>query len=262
VYGKYHSGYDYPKEGQDKAFFERIMCDKGILTTGNMMAGTNFSPAAGTTSLEYIAGFTISNTAILPAINLTGKDHFQILADASPKAFDECLGHSEPAAQFSGTTEQTKNPGFWSYNTMSPCIITKPIFIPNRCTQLTGDKTECETDPWKWMIRNANGGWPTTSNYGGVLGLARDGHMIVGPYDAAGEIWACDDHDFCNGTFLSDGSYAYVMTTTFPYVIGCWGPGTIQYKRIESCSSRSCGAEAGLKAGLVALSLALYFAMF
>ena len=70
--------------------------------------------------------------------------------------------------------------------------------------------------------------------------------MIVGPYNAGGELWACDEHDFCNGAFLNDGSYAYVMTTTFPYVIGCWGPATVQFKRIETCSTRSCGALAGL----------------
>lgn len=104
-------------------------------------------------------------------------------------------------------------------------MATPPIYNPNPCTGITGSKTDCDTDPWKWMSRT--GGWPTKANYGGVLGLARDGHMIVGPYNANGELWACDEHDFCNGTFLADGSYVYVMTTTFPYVVGCWGPGTV-----------------------------------
>jgi hypothetical protein len=108
---------------------------------------------------------------------------------------------------------------------MSPCMATPPIYNPNPCTGTSNTKTDCDVDPWKWMSRE--GGWPSKSNYGGILGLARDGHMIVGPYNSKGELWACDEHDFCNGTYLPDGSYVYVMTTTFPYVVGCWGPGTV-----------------------------------
>ena len=68
-------------------------------------------------------------------------------------------------------------------------------------------------------------GFPSTSNFGGVYGIARDGHVIYGPYNEQGEIWNCEDHDVCNGFFTAAGSYAYASTTTFPYVIGCWGPG-------------------------------------
>ena len=93
VFGSYNVGYDYPKEGQDKEFFERILCDKGILQTANMMAETKFS-STGLTSIEYVPGFTISNTAIFPAVNLSGNDAFQSLADSNPKGFAECLGYS------------------------------------------------------------------------------------------------------------------------------------------------------------------------
>ena len=57
------------------------------------------------------------------------------------------------------------------------------------------------------------------------MGLAKDGHIIVDPYNSSGELWSCDDHDVCNGVFLADNSYAYAMTYTFPYVVGCFGPG-------------------------------------
>ena len=79
----------------------------------------------------------------------------------------------------------------------------------------------------------------------GVIGLAKDGHLILGPYNPeTGELWTCDDHDICNGVFLADGSYAYVATSTYPYTVGCWGPGPVQTYETK-CSQRSCGMPLG-----------------
>ena len=55
------------------------------------------------------------------------------------------------------------------------------------------------------------------------IGLALDGHRVLGPYNADGELWSADEHDYCNGVYLTDGSYAYVSTTYAPYTVGCWG---------------------------------------
>ena len=104
---------------------------------------------------------------------------------------------------------------------------------------LCDDNDACKDDPYDYMSAN----WGSNSDNGGVVGLARDGHIIVGPYNDDGELWICDEHDVCNGTFLKDNSYAYVLTTTFPYVVGCWGPGEVQYKKVSTdCSPKSCGA--------------------
>ena len=93
------------------------------------------------------------------------------------------------------------------------------------------------------------------------LGIAKDGHVIVGPYNSDGELWACDDHDVCNGVFLADGSYVYALTYTFPYVVGCWGPGPKQV-HAASCSTRSCSDDGAiatsysmLSAGVLAIAL-------
>lgn len=110
---------------------------------------------------------------------------------------------------------------------MSPCMVTPPLLNPKACTVLTANEAtsdqSCNNFPYVWMTL----GWPSKANYGGMIGIARDGHVIVGPYNANGELWICDEHDFCNGTFITGGSYAYVLTSTFPYVVGCWGPATI-----------------------------------
>jgi len=111
---------------------------------------------------------------------------------------------------------------------------------------------DCKDDPNTFGMTS----WTDTSNYGGDVGLARDGHVIKGPYNSDGELWACDEHDICNGAFLSDGSYAYVTTDTFPYTVGCWGPAPDQSFRLPvSCTLKTCGNDAStlVLAGAAAL---------
>ena len=71
-----------------------------------------------------------------------------------------------------------------------------------------------------------------------VVVIAQDGHLLYGPWDQNGNQWTCDSHDICNGAFLPDGSYGYVMTTTFPYTLGCYGPGPVQ-SGSAACSTNS-----------------------
>ena len=63
------------------------------------------------------------------------------------------------------------------------------------------------------MIQFAAGrGYIDRDNYGGIIGLARDGHLVYGPYNSEGKFWNCHDHDVCNGFFTDDGQYAYATT--------------------------------------------------
>ncbi len=43
-----------------------------------------------------------------------------------------------------------------------------------------------------------------------VLGIAKDGHLIVGPYDSTGTLFDCTTLDQCGGITLSNGNYVYV----------------------------------------------------
>ena len=70
---------------------------------------------------------------------------------------------------------------------------------------------------------NLHKGFEDGADHGGLIGLARDGHLVYGPYTENGELWSQDQLDVCGGTYLSDGQYAYVSTITFPYNMGCWG---------------------------------------
>ena len=73
-------------------------------------------------------------------------------------------------------------------------------------------------------------------NYGGFIGLARDGHLVYGPYNESGELWTCSEYDMCNGTFLDDGSYAYISKSEAPFALKCWGPS----EKSSSCPDYSC----------------------
>ena len=88
------------------------------------------------------------------------------------------------------------------------------------------------------------------------IGLARDGHMILGPYKEDGNQYGCADRDVCNGAMVGT-SYAYVGSDTFPYVVGCWGPGP-QQLYAATCSAKSCeGGLSGISMAVPALLAAL-----
>lgn len=109
---------------------------------------------------------------------------------------------------------------------------------PGDCS---GPGTESNTICWEYDTSFAYQGWTTDDGtYGGIYGIARDGHVIYGPYNADGEIWGCEDVDRCNGFFLADGSYGYASTTFFPYLVGCWGPGATHNEFEPDCTDNGC----------------------
>jgi len=112
------------------------------------------------------------------------------------------------------------------YHSLSPCtkdLTTYATTTPDNC------KGDDKCDKTGGAFELAKAAWSTTSDHGGEVGLARDGHVIYGPYNASGELWNCDEHDICNGVFFEGGSYGYVATSTFPYFMGCYGPSSVQY---------------------------------
>ncbi len=99
------------------------------------------------------------------------------------------------------------------------------------------DLESCRSNPIGFAVQK---GWTDTEayGYGDIVGIAKDGHLIYGPYKEDGSFWGCADHDVCNGAFI-DGNYAYVSTKTFPYILGCFGPGPQQTFDV-TCSTNSC----------------------
>lgn len=171
-------------------------------------------------SMTTQAGFAISGGLIFNG--LAGGNTDAVTSEGD--TMDKCLSHTSPN-------------GDLHYHSLSPCI---QIGSKTKKPALCNSDDDCLEHMASWSML----GWDSTSNHGGVYGIARDGHVIYGPYNAQGELWNCDDHDVCNGFFLADGSYGYASTTTFPYVVGCWGPGPIQ-EYAASCTTQGCGARVG-----------------
>ena len=84
-------------------------------------------------------------------------------------------------------------------------------------------------------------GYYSKANNGGVIGIAKDGHLLVGPWNDEGSLWTCDQHDICNGRVDSNGNYVYVATGTFPYHVGCWGPAAKQTYPADCSETHTCG---------------------
>ena len=77
-----------------------------------------------------------------------------------------------------------------------------------------------------------------------VIGIARDGHKILGPYNSNGKLWQPCQLDACNGISVND-EYFYVSSMFHPYTVGCWGPSSndIEYNSICSANSKTCSEE-------------------
>lgn len=63
---------------------------------------------------------------------------------------------------------------------------------------------------------------------------------------------------------MADGSYGYVSTSAFPYVVGCWGPAATGCMNKPTCSSYGCASstysysgQMATKVGGIALEMAI-----
>jgi hypothetical protein len=119
------------------------------------------------------------------------------------------------------------------YTIASPCIL-------DYSRQKALQQVACSKDPEcsKGYIQFVEGYWPEPTLT--PIGLAFDGRVIYGPFDANGRLWQPCDVDVCNGLYLNN-EYVYVATMFHPYTVGCWGPGDSLHIA-QSCSAnpRKC----------------------
>eukprot|EP00944_MAST-04C_sp_MAST-4C-sp1_P013029 g13029.t1 len=75
-----------------------------------------------------------------------------------------------------------------------------------------------------------------------ILGVAKDGHAIYGPYYADGSE-ATAGVDVCNGAMLDTtgdkvvDTYGYFVRRNFPYTLSCYGPGNYPIAAKPSCTA-------------------------
>jgi hypothetical protein len=108
--------------------------------------------------------------------------------------------------------------GFYHYYSYSPCILDsliKSATTPSTCLSANA----CKLSPFTYATSNAL----VAQKVQKVVGVAKDGHGILGPFKSDGSLWQQCEVDACNGVTIG-GKYYYVLTSFYPYTIGCWGP--------------------------------------
>ncbi len=201
---------------QTQTDIDLALCDSTI-SENSISVDNDFVNNAASTN-DRVVGVAITGASIF-----TGTSELQYDA-LYPKAYgdlrepeamklDICLGSSE--------IDRT-----YHYYTYSPCIHDSALAADDSklCTAITA----CRSNKLNFMIT----GYSASSIGPGaaIVGIAKDGHIIVGPYKAPGKLWQPCDVDACNGAFFEDkdagegGIYMYAMTMFHPYTIGCWGP--------------------------------------
>jgi hypothetical protein len=185
-----------------QAELDVILCnitdEQSVPSTSNV---TIYSTPATTYTL---AGVSIDNVAIMNPNSLNNVDPFFPPNVTYKEHVDTCLAHPQAA-------------GIYHYHMASGCAVSPPTGNISSCDATTA----CSTD----IISYALSLFPSSADTLTVIGIAKDGHVIYGPYLSNGKL-ITSGIDICNGMFYDTiGNYAYFATTKFPYITGCFGPG-------------------------------------
>eukprot|EP00347_Sterkiella_histriomuscorum_P007900 403347132 len=199
------------------------LCSATWVQESNLNQVFAFKKNSGT--LTDIIGISINGVPILRPLSEQNYDAFYPKAYStysSPTSIspDGCLGNND----FSS---------YYHYYTFSPCIYSTEIKIATTAFTCASD-ARCNNQKLAYQIKYFN---TAASKIMFPIGLAKDGHIIYGPFKNDGTLWQPCEVDICNGIVIGGVSYAYVSTMFYPYTVGCWGPGNIQ-KIGSSCSTQ------------------------
>jgi len=185
----------------------------------------DFALETDSASLTTAVGVSLNGVVILASSSTNNIDPFYPnswsgMVELADEYVDGCLGHPN-------------GPGVYHYHILSPCIIdADSVSSTSTCTSLT----DCASDVASYTL-------DYYANYKEetVLGIAKDGHLILGPYDADGSQFDCTTFDQCGGTYSDDGSYVYIFNNVYPYVNDCFGPAEdLVYE--ASCTTNVCSS--------------------
>lgn len=222
---------------------DTILCDITRTKASNMHSSITINDGSGATGMDTWSGFGKQNLALFNGLALGNQD--AVLLEGT--TMDLCLSHAAPNSMAQHA------------HSISPCIngASGTAGIKGSTTQKPGACNETGSDCLDTGYNFMRNNWSTSDGtYGGSYGIARDGHVIYGPFNASGETWSCDDVDLCNGFWLSSGDYAYASTIFFPYMVGCWGPAPTNHDYLPTCTTNGCGPTTTTTAGAVGLGAA------
>ena len=174
-----------------------------VLTYSSTVPSASGFANYGTTNVNTVTGVSVDGVVIFSSDSIDNVDPFFPPAGFTAERVDSCLAHCQVA-------------GVYHYHIASECMVNPPSGAITSCTA----NTNCNANIATYAISSFSSYQTKT-----VIGIAKDGHIVYGPYLSAGTR-VTSGFDICNGMFHdSTGNYAYFATSTYPYLVGCFGPG-------------------------------------
>ncbi|CDW76317.1 UNKNOWN [Stylonychia lemnae] len=218
-------------DGDDQNSVNNALCD-GSWTQAGFLQQINPDYVEYSGYFESIVGIALNGVPIHTGNSEYGSDVFY------PKQFGKKI-YSNKKIKLDSCLGSAEYSGYYHYYGWSPCILPSG---PIKCIdgQICDNIPKCKEDKLAYALSFMQIHEKTIM----VIGIARDGHSILGPYKRDGTLWQPCDIDLCNGVEIA-GIYYYVTTMFHPYTVGCWGPGpnkTVSQEcsnNVKMCSSGS-----------------------
>ncbi|CAF1240060.1 unnamed protein product [Rotaria sordida] len=197
---------------------DSIVCN--ISSQASVPSVSNYVSYSSSGSFNTLAGICVDGVTILNVNSANNVDPFYPTGTYASELVDACLGH--PNAASNG----------YHYHIASGCALNPPTGTIGSCKSTSA----CNASIANYSISKFSSYRTLT-----VIGIAKDGHVIYGPYDSTGAE-VTRGFDICNGmVYDSIGNYAYFATRTFPYITGCFGPGNYP-SFLPSCTTNKPAA--------------------
>lgn len=207
----------------DQDTFDTAVCT--VSKDSSVPSWADYELYTDSASMTTAFGVSLNGVVILASSSTNNIDPFYPnswsgMVELADEYVDGCLGHPN-------------GPGVYHYHILSPCIIdSSSVSTTSSCTSIT----DCASDVASYTLDFYADYKEET-----VLGIARDGHLLLGPYNYKGSQFDCTDFDQCAGTYSNDGSYVYIFNNVYPYVNNGWGPcGDLVYE--ASCTTNTCSS--------------------
>jgi hypothetical protein len=217
---------DISSESASSTFSSQSTFDTAVCTVSkdsSVPSWADYALSSDSDSMTTAFGVALNGVVILASSSTNNIDPFYPnswsgMVELADEYVDGCLGHPN-------------GPGVYHYHILSPCIIdSSSVSATSSCTSIDA----CSSDVASYTLD-----FYADYNYETVLGIGRDGHLLLGPYDHSGDQFDCTEFDQCGGTYSNDGSYVYIFNNVYPYVNNCWGPGEdLVYE--ASCTTNTC----------------------
>ncbi len=153
------------------AALSNLICN--ITSESTVPTASAFVQFPGSGQLGVLAGVAVDGVSILNVNSLNQVDPFYPAGGFAPEGCDQCLSH--PAGN-----------GQYHYHIASGCMVNPPQGNLTGCTPNIG----CANNIASYSLQTFSSFKTLT-----VIGIAKDGHVIYGPYLSSG-------FDICNGMFL------------------------------------------------------------